>query len=180
MPKKNITPIFTDNADLQTSLAKKYETESAKYKEALDFSLLPVLSELRGTSGQGFKVTVANAVIEPSEETKQTDGYMSPFVYKTIKVASSGDRQDTLRVGMYQDEEYVLTQQVEDGSSSSLFNNPKRVDHAIRGWIIVQKENSNQYSYLNFKGRMFFLPFLWNGHDLIYQPLVNFRNDAHQ
>jgi hypothetical protein len=136
MPKKNITPIFTDNADLQTSLAKKYETESAKYKEALDFSLLPVLSELRGTSGQGFKVTVANAVIEPSEETKQTDGYMSPFVYKTIKVASSGDRQDTLRVGMYQDEEYVLTQQVEDGSSSSLFNNPKRVDHAIRGWII--------------------------------------------
>lgn len=69
MPPKNITPTFTDNADLQASLAKKYEAETAKYKEALDFAKLPVLSELRGTSGQGFKVTVANATVEPDRKS---------------------------------------------------------------------------------------------------------------
>lgn len=136
---KNITPTFTDNADLQASLAKKYEAETAKHKEALDFSKLSVLSELRGTSGQGFKITVANALVEPAEETQQADGYMSPFVYKTIKV-TVGDNQDILRVGMVKEGEYVVTTQVDDTSNSSLLSNPNRVDHAIRGWIIDMEE----------------------------------------
>lgn len=139
MPSKNITPTFTDNADLQTALAKKYEAAAEVIKAELDPAKLPVLSELRGTSGQGFKVTVANPAIEPAEETKQADGYMSPFVYKTIKVAV-GDNQDVLRVGMVKDGEYVVTTQVDNKSNSSLLSNPNRVDHAIRGWVLDMEE----------------------------------------
>lgn len=134
MARKSLIPTFTENADLQAALAKRYATEQGEVKAHMGHEKLGVLSAMRGLQGENFRFAVSQISYAASND-KEDNGYRAPVGGVTVTLNADG-QQEKLVVSVTKDGLFTINAVNFSNSGAS----PAKAANVIEGWRIDMEE----------------------------------------